>query len=176
MNWNLTRSQYMADFIIVPVYAFAAFAMSLISGDINIFWLLYAGLGWLIWTLMEYTIHRFGFHFYYKRDHARHHVKPLDWIGTTPIFITISLGLAWLISCTLMDSFTRGSMIFIGLCIGYYYYISIHYLIHHSSTSVIDKLRRHHEIHHRNPHVNYGVSVRIWDFVLRTIKISKYND
>ncbi|UBX49003.1 sterol desaturase family protein [Providencia alcalifaciens] len=168
MNWNLTRTQYMADFIVVPIYVILAFTVALFRENAQLSWLIYFILGWCIWTLMEYIIHRYGFHFYYKRDHARHHVKPRAWIGTTPLVSTSLLAIIWGLCAILSNSIGLGSIIFIGFCFGYYSYIGIHYLIHHSKLAIINPLRHHHELHHRNPRINYGVSVRFWDYIFRT--------
>nr|WP_314266021.1 sterol desaturase family protein [uncultured Moellerella sp.] len=170
MNWNLTRMQYMADFFIVPVLALIALVISLNRGDVSLIWLLYLICGWLLWTLMEYIIHRLGFHVWYKRDHARHHVKPLELIGVTPLVSSLSLILIWAICSLITTSMLIGGVVFVGFCAGYYSYFTIHYLIHHSNGALLAPLRRHHELHHRNPHVNYGVSLMFWDRLFRTMK------
>ena len=57
---------------------------------------------------------------------------------------------------------------FVGFAAGYFGYITIHWLIHHSSRQFIAPLKAHHDMHHRRARVNFGVSTRLWDVVFRT--------
>lgn len=79
----------------------------------------------LIWTLVEYSAHRFLFHSLYRREHWTHHVDVLAYIGvsswkTSSTFAALLL-LVW---------FTGLTSAFIGAVVGYFYYISAHYVMH----------------------------------------------
>jgi len=172
MNWDLTRRQYMADFFVVPAFVLMAMTVALMRSEPSMTWLLWGMGGWFAWTLMEYILHRFIFHIFYRRDHARHHAKPFDWIGVTPFVSFISLGLVWLGCFTITADAGRGGALFIGFCVGYYGYMCIHYLIHHSDHKALDRLRRHHLAHHQGAQKNFGVSLTLWDRIFSTAKVT----
>lgn len=158
----------MADFAVVPVFGCAAIATALTHGK-PATWVtgVTAAAGYLTWTFTEYAMHRWGFHRLYRYDHARHHVRPRDWIGVTPWVSTLALAAIWR-SMVLCFGTAAGSISFVGFAAGYFGYITIHWLIHHSSRQFIAPLKAHHDMHHRRARVNFGVSTRLWDVVFRT--------
>ena len=141
------------------------------SSIIDLLWLLPIGL--FIWTLLEYTLHRFVFHMESDNIHLQHHRHPTD-----PTLILVIPELAILISATIAALFlflTRNYFITAGLTsgiwIGFLYYETVHYRVHteDKNGAWIAGQRRMHFYHHfRNSRRCFGVTTPIWDFVFRT--------
>ncbi|WP_425273248.1 hypothetical protein [Pseudomonas lactucae] len=117
-KWLMSSVAYYLDFFTIPL--FIGFALWLAPLDP---WQLLAGL--LAWTLVEYSAHRFLFHSLYRREHWTHHIDVLAYIGvsswkTSTTFAALLL-FAW---------YTGLTSAFIGAVTGYFYYISVHYVMH----------------------------------------------
>ena len=138
--------------------------------------------GLLLWSLLEYVIHRFSFHLTPRTRlqvafgylvHGVHHAFPDDsrrWV--MPLIVTIPaggviLGALWLI---------LGRMalpVFGGVMHGYLTYDMVHFAIHRGTmkSGIGAYLRKHHLQHHYAvPERNFGVSSPLWDFVFRTTR------
>lgn len=142
---------------------------------------LWTGIGWVIWTLLEYLLHRFGFHekpgkpLAQKYDiHWIHHREPHD-----PSHIVTSLRLTLPVAALLGGIFWvvgQGSPLvgaaYGGLGIGYLLYETLHLYMHMQPVPpfrFLRKLWQHHYWHHfRTPDKYYGVTVRWWDWVFGT--------
>lgn len=142
---------------------------------------LYAG-GFLAWTLAEYWLHRLFFHWtpggkwgdqMHFLVHGVHHKWPRDrYRLVMPPAVSISLfwiflGLYWV---TMGE---HGLAFHGGFVLGYIYYDTVHYYIHHHSPRFEwqRKLRKHHLAHHSpkfQHECKFGVSTTIWDHVFRT--------
>jgi hypothetical protein len=136
--------------------------------------------GCFAWTLVEYVIHRFSFHyvprgrvgmFYAYTVHGFHHAFPEDhrrWL-TPPVFsMPIAFGLHLVLRSLLG---IRGSAFFAGGLIGYLLYDLSHYLIHRGRprSALLNRLRQRHLQHHyATPDRWYGVSTPLWDYIFRT--------
>ena len=137
--------------------------------------------GVLSWTLFEYILHRFLFHFYpdWKLQqrlqftmHGVHHQYPQDKDRLVmPITVSIPLsillmGLFYLLLDSRAWTFTSGFML------GYLIYDMIHYSVHFFTSFKQPwflKLRQHHMDHHfRNSQRGFGVSSPFWDRIFRT--------
>jgi sterol desaturase/sphingolipid hydroxylase (fatty acid hydroxylase superfamily) len=168
MDWFLSRWQYLADFYLVPVYALAALALGFLSATPSLSWCGYFAAGAIAWTLTEYVLHRWLFHWVYRREHNAHHAYPTRWIGVAPHFTGIFLLVLW-VACVQNMGAGAGDSFFVGYLVGYYAYIGIHILIHHSSTPWVARLRASHELHHfGGVEKNFGVSTNFWDHVFRS--------
>lgn len=155
------------------------------SFDVGVSVLSFAGLffgGVVIWTLLEYWLHRELFHYKPKSKfgqrmiwylHGVHHDWPNDRFRL--VFPpTISLPLAALFfgifTFAVGDVMRYGLMG--GLMTGYLAYDMIHYYTHHFSPKhpVGKYLRKYHLSHHfKYPDAAYGVSNPLWDYVFRTV-------
>src|ERR1700756_1908680 len=116
-------------------------------------------LGVLLWTLLEYVIHRYVFHYEPKTRvgkrlhyiiHGVHHDYPNDGrrLVMPPV---ISIPLAALFYALFLLLFAKGApVIWAGLVTGYICYDSIHYAIHHFpiKSGVLNRLKQHHLRHH----------------------------
>ncbi len=137
--------------------------------------------GLFIWTLTEYLLHRFVFHFEPKSPlgkrlhwmfHGVHHDYPQDKFRLV-MPPSISLPLAALFYFIFL--FIFGSVhlpaIFSGFLAGYLAYDTIHYAIHHNGfrNSFMLKIKQHHMRHHyTEPNEGFGVSSPLWDYVFNT--------
>ena len=166
MDFRLSRMAYLADFVLVPLYVAIALACAFVLATPTWDWFYLFCAGVVAWTLTEYGMHRWLFHRLYRTEHWRHHRKPLEWIGLSPLLTGGSLALAYLFA--LGFGWGAGGMLFAGYAYGYFVYILIHFMIHHTSDRVVAKLRATHEMHHAGVERNFGVSTNLWDHVFRT--------
>ena len=139
-------------------------------------------LGVLLWTLIEYLIHRYIFHYEPKTRwgkqlhfviHGVHHDYPNDARRLVmPPVISIPLaflffGLFFLIFGSLAPA------VFAGLVFGYVCYDMLHYATHHLAMKrgVWLWLKQYHLRHHfKDDEVGYGISSPLWDYVFRTTR------
>lgn len=137
-------------------------------------------LGLAIWTLLEYLIHRYAFHYeptsrigkqFHFVVHGVHHDYPDDakrLVMPPAVSIPLAIifyGLFWLISGH------TALAIWAGFAAGYVCYDSIHYAIHHfpMKAGILNRLKQHHLRHHfHDDHSGYGVSSPLWDYIFRT--------
>ena len=139
------------------------------------------GAGWLAWTLIEYLLHRFLFHWRGEGEaaetraflmHGYHHVYPDDGMRLVapPIMSwgpAVIVALAW---WALLGTRTWAP-VFAGTAAGYVAYDWIHYYTHHGRPRwrLGKWLRRYHMLHHhRDEGAYYGVSSPLWDLVFGT--------
>jgi 4-hydroxysphinganine ceramide fatty acyl 2-hydroxylase len=139
-------------------------------------------LGVLLWTLTEYLIHRYVFHYEPKTRwgkrlhyviHGVHHDYPNDArrLVMPPV---VSIPLAFLFYGLFLLFF--GSLtppVFAGLVFGYVCYDMLHYATHHLAMKRGASLwlKQYHLRHHfKDDHVGYGISSPLWDYVFRTTR------
>lgn len=137
--------------------------------------------GLLSWTLLEYTLHRFIFHYQPSTVlgrrvvflfHGIHHDYPRD--GTRlvmPLLISIPLAVIFhtLYSALFGDYFPT---LFAGLVTGYLAYDCTHYAVHHFAMKgrITGFLKIYHFRHHyQDPNAGFGVSNPLWDYVFGTV-------
>jgi sterol desaturase/sphingolipid hydroxylase (fatty acid hydroxylase superfamily) len=138
-------------------------------------------LGILTWTLTEYCLHRFVFHYparsrlgkrFVYLFHGNHHDDPRDKTrlvmppaGALPIMAVLFLLFGLVVPAPWIEPFTA------FFIVGYLVYDYIHYATHHfRMTGPVGKyLRRYHLKHHYSGEVGrYGVSSPLWDIVFGT--------
>src|ERR1700730_2988718 len=140
----------------------------------------FVGLGLAVWTLLEYIIHRYAFHYEPKTRigkqfhfvvHGVHHDYPND-AKRLVMPPAVSIPLAILFYGLFFFLFgSAAPAIWAGFVGGYVCYDSIHYAIHHfpMKTGILNRLKQHHLRHHyHDDHTGYGVSSPFWDYVFRT--------
>ncbi len=124
------------------------------------------------WTLFEYVFHRWIYHRGDNLAHAghrMHHDEPRMLIGMPWFLTTGFLWLVWyLFAYRLGLPFVLTFMA--GLVTGFIGYSSLHHIHHHFNirNRWYKKLNGHHQIHHKFPHTNFGVTTRFWDRVFGT--------
>ena len=173
---RLTRFAYYSDFV---AYPFAVSALTVIDfGHLEhqtIGWLSACVAGLVVWTLLEYALHRIALHRMpvFSPLHALHHGAPLELIGTpawvsVPVWCGTILVPLWAL---LGQNIATG--ITIGVMLGYWWYGLVHHIIHHcahtGSSAYFKRLRAWHMRHHHSPkHGNFGVTTRMWDHLFGT--------
>ena len=174
---QLSKASYYSDFVIYPVVVIALVG----AGSSHLTWITAReGLssciaGMLLWTLLEYGLHRIALHWMplFSPMHALHHGAPLDYIGTpTWVSVSVWLGLV-LVPLWLFAGFAVASGLTVGIMLGYWWYGIVHHVIHHrtneSSPSYFMERRAWHMRHHYSPRRgNFGVTTTIWDHVFGT--------
>lgn len=170
--------------IIYFLYQAATGSMISTSGIVLLF---FAGM--LAWTLTEYLLHRFVFHFEPRTEfwkgifylfHGVHHEYPNDSKRLVmPPAVSIPLAILfyslfyWLIGRPYHEPF------FAGFVFGYLCYDLIHYATHHFSMKrgIPLFLRKYHLRHHfQDEHRGFGVSSPLWDYIFRTFPRKKAQD
>jgi sterol desaturase/sphingolipid hydroxylase (fatty acid hydroxylase superfamily) len=146
----------------------------------------YLIVGYIVWTLTEYWLHRVVFHFEPERGigaklhwmiHGVHHDHPNDPLRLvmTP---SASLPLAALFAgiFQLLLPFGAACGVSAGFFAGYLAYDMVHYYVHHRTPKswVGRKLRESHMRHHfQDDTTGFGVSAPYWDRVFGTAPASR---
>ncbi|MBV8663981.1 MAG: sterol desaturase family protein [Hyphomicrobiales bacterium] len=163
------RFLYFGDFAVIPaaVLLFAWLAFSSQGLDAAPVWALTLIVGVVTWTLVEYLIHRFAYHWapVLTPLHDHHHREPKAFVGV-PSFLSSGLVIA---ICYLPLSFAApiaASGFTCGMLLGYAAYMFVHHATHHFKIEPGDWLyeaRVRHMAHHYHDDANFGVSVGVWD-------------
>lgn len=145
----------------------------------------FAGLvvaGALLWTLTEYVLHRWVFHYTGPRPwqrrmffvlHGVHHDFPQDADRLVmPLGVSIPMGAIFYLAFYLAMGPMLAGPAFVGLGLGYLAYDGTHYAVHHfrMSSRWGRWMKRYHMIHHHTGvDARYGVSSPLWDWVFGTL-------
>jgi len=168
-------------FIFLPIIAwfsyisFAAYHFSALTVAEYVFF------GIIIWTITEYLLHRFVFHFTPKTPfaekinflfHGVHHDYPSDSRRLVmPPAVSVPLAALFYFLFYLIFGGAYVAPLFVGFIAGYLFYDISHYAIHHFNmhSKFWLAIKNHHMRHHyQNADKGYGVSSAIWDYVFRT--------
>ncbi|MBC7385840.1 MAG: sterol desaturase family protein [Cryobacterium sp.] len=145
---------------------------------------LFAFFGLFIWTLTEYLLHRFAFHFpatsprgrrFVYIMHGLHHEDPADptrlVMPPLPAFIYAFL-LFTLFRLTIGSEHVEAFMA--AFMVGYLAYDYTHFYVHHfvPKNRIGKYLKRYHMVHHYSDHdAKWGVSNPLWDYIFRTTEL-----
>jgi sterol desaturase/sphingolipid hydroxylase (fatty acid hydroxylase superfamily) len=139
--------------------------------------------GAFLWTLIEYGLHRFVFHWTEVKEpwrtvasglHMAHHRsdEAAELILAPPfvslVFGTIIFGILNLV----VWSFSRAALLEAGIFLGYLAYEWVHYSVHRfkARTPLGRHWKRHHLHHHfKAPRRSFGVTSPLWDWVFGTL-------
>jgi sterol desaturase/sphingolipid hydroxylase (fatty acid hydroxylase superfamily) len=174
---------------LTPVYFYSALVVCLIAftrGE-DFSWrknFLLLTVGVFSWTLIEYGLHRFIFHFsarsafgkqFVYAAHLSHHENPRatnrlfsSLLVSLPV-ATAYLLLAWIVT----GSLRAASILFTGLSAGYFCYEWLHFQAHHRRPRLrfFRYLRKYHLLHHyQTPELRFGVTSPLIDLVLGTFR------
>jgi len=140
------------------------------------------GAGLLTWTLCEYVLHRWVFHWMEDTPRGRrihfllhgvHHDFPNDKDRLVmPLGASLPLGAVFFAAFYGLFGLTATEPLFAGMVVGYLVYDGTHYAVHHfkQTTRVGRFIKRHHMRHHHMDHDGgFGVSSPLWDVVFRTM-------
>lgn len=137
--------------------------------------------GIFIWTLLEYTLHRFLFHMkttsYWGNTlhyllHGCHHKHPMDGLRLVfpPAATAILCVPVWTV-IRLLSTPSTAPAVFGGGLLGYVIYDVTHFYLHHGKPSkgLTKGLKRYHLSHHfRVQTVGFGITSSFWDRVFGT--------
>lgn len=174
---------------LAPVYFYTAIAVCLVAltPRDNFSWqqdLLFIIAGVFSWTLIEYALHRFVFHFTARSEfgrkfvyaaHLSHHENPR---ATNRFFSGLLISLPIAISYFVAALITTGSLhattyLFTGLSAGYFCYEWLHFQAHHRRPRLrlFRYLRKYHLLHHyQTPKQRYGVTSPLLDVIFGTFR------
>jgi sterol desaturase/sphingolipid hydroxylase (fatty acid hydroxylase superfamily) len=140
--------------------------------------------GLFSWSLIEYGLHRFIFHYDARsrfgrmllyHAHLSHHENPEE---TKRHFASLILSVPiaaayWVLAWAATGSWAAASYLFIGMAGGYFCYQWLHYQCHHgrSRLPLLRYLRRYHLLHHhKTPDLRFGVTSPLFDLVFGTFR------
>ncbi len=164
-----------------------------IANPMSNFLIVFFGLliGLFVWTLSEYLLHRFVFHFKPRNKrqeritflfHGIHHAQPKDktrLVMPPAVSIPLALlffGFFYLIFSVILKVTPWLYPAFTGFLIGYLIYDLMHYATHHfpMRKGIWKQLKRLHMQHHyKYPDQLFGVSSPVWDYVFSTLPKEK---
>ncbi len=164
-------------------------ARAVLAGDGGTLLRVPAGLlgGHFLWTFIEYSVHRWVFHFRPRTAwqerviflfHGIHHAQPqcktrlvMPPVVSVPMAFAV-YGLLDVLASRLLGAPQWIDPLFAGSVIGYLAYDLIHYGTHHwpMHGRVLKYLKRHHMLHHfKTPDQRFGVSSPLWDLAFGTL-------
>ena len=149
--------------------------------------------GFVTWTLAEYLMHRFVFHYepthpilkwVWYLIHGVHHEQPQCKTRLVmPPILSIPLSLLFYGLFAGIGALVRAPLgvapAFAGFLMGYLTYDMLHYAEHHLSMKwgFLKFLKRNHLLHHfKTPEDRFGVSSPFWDIVFGTLPKDRKRD
>ena len=189
-NLKLFKLGWLEKLTLTPVWLPASFWLPIL------FWLVYKSLqfnplteiilgfswGIFVWSLTEYLLHRFIFHYQAKSSfgkkvvfilHDNHHQIADDPLrGLFPIMPAAVIGYLYFFGFKLLWGVELSFPMTAGFVFGYLTYDYLHFSFHHYNFSWNwwKSLRAKHLRHHTRENHGYGVSNPFWDIVLGTKK------
>jgi len=139
-----------------------------------------AVLGVVLWTVTEYALHRFVFHFEPRSAllkqvifviHGNHHADSNDPLRNLmpPIVSLPVCGAIWALSIWIFGP--SGTWFLLGFMLGYVTYDLVHYACHQLPMKgrIARVLKTHHMRHHHlRARGNYAITGMIWDRIFAT--------
>lgn len=137
------------------------------------------GLGWvvlgvLVWSALEYVLHRFVLHGLapFRHWHQRHHERPAALIGAPTVLSASLIALGIFVPAWWAADVRTASALTLGVAAGYFGYALTHHAIHHwrGSSAWLLRRKRWHALHHRQFDLpgHYGVTSVAWDCLFGT--------
>ena len=167
-------------YIYIPAilfFSYQAFAFHIAVPEFIIYFI--GGL--IVWTVTEYLLHRFIFHYEPNSEfgkkmhfifHGVHHDYPRDKKRLVmPPSASIPLAALFYFLFSLVLEKQLLFAFFPGFILGYLVYDRLHYAMHHHNfkSPILKKVKQHHMLHHyQDPTKGYGVSSSLWDIILRS--------
>jgi sterol desaturase/sphingolipid hydroxylase (fatty acid hydroxylase superfamily) len=176
VHWSVPVIVYLP---VIGYFMYSAMRSPVLSTG-SILVLFIAGLA--TWTLTEYILHRYVFHYEPKSSwgkrlhflmHGVHHDYPNDSLRLVmPPVISVPLATLFYILFRVVLGETFVLSFFAGFILGYLCYDMIHYGTHHyPMKGKIGLFLKHHHMrhHYQTSDLNYGVSSPVWDYVFDTV-------
>lgn len=148
-------------------------------------------IGFVRWSIIEYLLHRFLFHYKGEKPvlrkmawmlHGVHHKQPTVSVRLfTPFGFSLAFGvvrgfLDWSLWHVLPQALGFaglgyiGAGLFAGTCFGLLYYDLSHWSYHFLDINLpwFRKLQEYHQKHHENENHSFDISLRLWDPIFKT--------
>jgi sterol desaturase/sphingolipid hydroxylase (fatty acid hydroxylase superfamily) len=172
---QLSRPAFFADFYAYPAVSAALVVFAFASNSHRWFFLLSALIvGVAFWSLVEYMLHRYVLHHvtWVKKQHDVHHHDQTALVGT-PTWFSMLVFIAFVtVPALLMTTVEVAACFTAGMMLGYLWYVTAHYGMHHwriRPSGHLGRLRRRHALHHHFDDLgNFGVTSGFWDHIFRT--------
>jgi sterol desaturase/sphingolipid hydroxylase (fatty acid hydroxylase superfamily) len=179
---KLTRTPFLFPVSLYYLIAAACIVYAALYAGVPMIRLTYLfPLGLLTFTLVEYLIHRYVFHFTPVNEkqekiqysiHGVHHEFPRDKdrLAMPPV---ISIGVAFLFF--VIFYLLLGKLVWLfypGFTAGYSTYLVIHYAVHRyrPPSNFLKYLWKHHSLHHyKSDESAFSVSFPFWDILFKTM-------
>ena len=137
----------------------------------------WAAAGWLVFSFVEYGLHRWLFHGsarFLEEGHRRHHERP-EGDDAMPFFFAplAILALAGVLATIAAKPF---ALPFAGgFAAAYAAYGISHTLMHQRrfQSAILRRWAAAHHVHHHHPGSNFGVTSPLWDVVMGTRYVRK---
>lgn len=124
------------------------------------------GAGLVLWTLLEYLLHRFALHGLapFQNWHAQHHRVPQERIRI-PLAFSVPMVLVLLVApALLLRNVAFGAAVSLGLLAGEMLQEAVHERLHRGAAGLLDGHRKHHDYHHlEDAQRAYGTLTGFWD-------------
>ncbi|OAE23832.1 hypothetical protein AXG93_369s1260 [Marchantia polymorpha subsp. ruderalis] len=146
--------------------------------------------GAMIWTFLEYMLHRFLFHmktssfwgntFHYV-IHGFHHKHPMDGARLVfpPAFTSVICTIIWVALGQWFAPYPIKLALYGGALLTYVAYDLTHYFLHFGTafSDQTRKMKRYHLNHHFKDQTNgYGITTTTWDKVFKTLPAEKLSE
>jgi len=168
-------------FVFIPVIAYTAYLAIIADSLTWIDRIAWFALGLLAWTVVEYVMHRYVFHFHPTSEfgkkmhfifHGIHHDYPCDRLRLVlPPSVSIPLATGFYFLWREFIPQPGLFAFFSAFILGYLVYDMFHYAIHHVQVKgkLWNQLKTHHLKHHYvDPDKGFGVSSPLWDHIVRS--------
>ncbi len=164
-------ASYVTDFACPFVFAYLGYlhGATWLSAALSILF------GLAVFTLIEYSIHRWLLHdpkngLYHL--HKAHHDHPEEFSAFLFPLSIVALSVIWLF-VTYLLRFRLGAFFTCGVAVGYCYFGALHHFEHTTRINQIpfrwlQKRWAAHSVHHRLDESNFGVMTSFWDYVFGT--------
>ncbi|MBX3272082.1 MAG: sterol desaturase family protein [Sandaracinaceae bacterium] len=133
--------------------------------------------GLLLWTLLEYVLHRFAGHDrrlgkHVRKEHLMHHAQP-DHFSTLAKKLVLAVPVVGALALVLVPIFgAAGAACVAGVVVGWTFYERLHRATHvRGPKSRYGRWARRHHLHHHfeDSNTNHGVTSPLWDWAFGTL-------
>jgi sterol desaturase/sphingolipid hydroxylase (fatty acid hydroxylase superfamily) len=175
VHWTIPMIAYL------PVVLFFAYK-GVVEPNMTTLWFIGMFIvGLISWTLFEYVLHRWIFHYVPKAKwalrlhfifHGVHHDYPNDvkrLVMPLSVSVPLALGVYFALRAFMPPVYLYP--FFSAFVLGYVFYDTVHYALHHFNFKgeVWKKIKKHHMLHHYSDSTKgFGVSSELWDKVLNS--------
>lgn len=175
VHWTIPMFAYL------PVVLFFGYKAAVEPGTSALTFIGMFVTGLVCWSLFEYVLHRWIFHYVPKAKwalrlhfifHGVHHDYPNDvkrLVMPLSVSVPLALGVYFVLRAFMPSVYLYP--FFSAFVLGYVFYDTVHYALHHFNFKgeFWKKIKKHHMLHHySDSSKGFGVSSELWDKVLNS--------